>query len=472
MDMNAEDMYGEIVDDFLKDENDPVHGEFNRKWNEQVRKQSNKTVSQNKKTPFSSEREDRKMLVDDIRSTKESPNNFHKNSILNDFIGTHIPEGKRSEVADILSKAMGSEDFYDREFNFPGGQKPVTGRQVLETVESFGMSKDIGSVAGFNPSSRAMLFNPLLLETLSPAEIATTLSHEYFHAGALASGSLNPEKLQDAVSAGANMTPEQARYIGQQEGIADTFSKGVLSDAGIRPGISAYDTTIDTARAFSEATNMPLPENLEDYFRGQGVDPNLRMGLSSYLGVNANDRTQIGAIKDAAETPQFKAMQEGYNENIKFYNSKSANIVGETRKKTDDLLKIGEPVDIKTRTSPKFRGDGNVFMVDPDGTTRKVNLGAREAAQEAADLFEAEIKGGARGGSRFADDATKTGSRLFSGNSIANQVVKGASNSSNLRAAGLAALLGAAGVGLSAKARKNNKRADVSAKMNDNQRYR
>jgi hypothetical protein len=133
------------------------------------------------------------------------------------------PEADKAGV--ILKDIFDKTDFTNKQFNIPGSTRSVTGSDVLGKLSGIEMTDKIGSVAAYHPDSGRMLVNQNLLGALQPEEIATTFTHELFHTAAHASGSLDPERLNRITRAGSAMTLEDARYIGEQEGIADSFSR-------------------------------------------------------------------------------------------------------------------------------------------------------------------------------------------------------------------------------------------------------
>lgn len=67
---NREMMNQTIIDDLLKDEDDPVHGEFNKRWNEEVRKQH--SAPKNRRNPLEAKtaKEQEKELFEEIVADK------------------------------------------------------------------------------------------------------------------------------------------------------------------------------------------------------------------------------------------------------------------------------------------------------------------------------------------------------------------------------------------------------------------
>lgn len=207
-----------ILEELLKDEDDPVHGEFNKRWNEQLRKDYG--APRNIASPFGpGSIAEEKQVYEELIAEKRANNFF---DMLDEAVGgePNMPAAKG-----ILNEVFEKSNFYNTEFNLPGATRAVTGSQMLENIERIVLDTNIGTVAGYSPDQRVMVMNPRLLSQMDANEVATTMAHEVIHSGAHVSGSLDAEKLNTAVGAGARMTPEQAAYIGQQEGIADAYSR-------------------------------------------------------------------------------------------------------------------------------------------------------------------------------------------------------------------------------------------------------
>lgn len=132
---------------------------------------------------------------------------------------------KMKQTGEILNDVFNKTNFINKEFNIPGGTKTITGSNILQQLSGIEPNSTIGSVAAYHPQSGKMFFNPQLVSQITPEEITTTVVHEMFHAGAQASGSLDSERLNKAVESAGSMSIEDAKYIGQQEGIADSFSR-------------------------------------------------------------------------------------------------------------------------------------------------------------------------------------------------------------------------------------------------------
>lgn len=143
--------------------------------------------------------------------------------LIKDFT-TKASSSQADEAGTILKDIFDKTDFANKQFDIPGSTRLVTGSDVLGKLSGIEMTDQIGSVAAYNPESGRMLVNRNLLGSLQPNEIATTFTHELFHTAADASGSLDAERLTRATSGGL-MSVEDAKYLGEQEGIADSFSK-------------------------------------------------------------------------------------------------------------------------------------------------------------------------------------------------------------------------------------------------------
>lgn len=155
--------------------------------------------------------------------------------LIKDFT-TKASSPKADEAGIILKNIFDKTGFVNKQFNIPGSTRSVTGSDVLGKLSGIEMNDQIGSVAAYHPESGRMLVNQNLLEMLEPNEIATTFTHELFHTAADASGVLDSEILNRATSAGSAMTLEDAKYIGQQEGIADSFSRRTNARSWCYPG--------------------------------------------------------------------------------------------------------------------------------------------------------------------------------------------------------------------------------------------
>jgi hypothetical protein len=143
---------------------------------------------------------------------------------VDDFLSVSQSSGT-ARSGEILNDVFNKTNFINKEFNIPGGTKTITGSNILQQISGIESNRTIGSVAAYHPQSGKMFINPQLMGVLSPEEITTTVVHEMFHAGAQASGSLDPERLNKAVESVGSMSIGDAKYIGQQEGIADSFSR-------------------------------------------------------------------------------------------------------------------------------------------------------------------------------------------------------------------------------------------------------
>lgn len=170
----------------------------------------------------------RKRVAD--AETAAKPKYSNTTEMVDDFIKTSR-EGfvftPAERAGGILKDVFDKTDFANKEFNIPGSTKTVTGSDVLAKLSGIEINNSMGSVAAYNPESGKMLINTALMGSLQPEEIATTFTHEMFHTAAHASGSLDPERLTRATTAGGAMSVEDAKYIGQQEGIADSFSRRI-----------------------------------------------------------------------------------------------------------------------------------------------------------------------------------------------------------------------------------------------------
>ena len=155
--------------------------------------------------------------------------------LIKDFT-TKASSPQADEAGAILKDVFDRTDFANKEFDIPGSTRSVTGSDVLGKLSGIEMTDQIGSVAAYHPESGRMLINSNLLGSLQPEEIATTFTHELFHTAADASGSLDPERLNRSTTTGSAMTLEDARYIGQQEGIADSFSRRTNTRSWLYPG--------------------------------------------------------------------------------------------------------------------------------------------------------------------------------------------------------------------------------------------
>jgi len=143
---------------------------------------------------------------------------------VDDFVSVSQSSGS-PRAGEILKDVFNKTNFIDKEFNIPGGTRTITGSNILQQLSGIESNMTINSVASYHPQSGKMFINPQFMASLNPEEVATTVVHEMFHAGAQASGSLDPEKLNKIVGSAGSMSVEDAKYIGQQEGIADSFSR-------------------------------------------------------------------------------------------------------------------------------------------------------------------------------------------------------------------------------------------------------
>jgi len=235
--VSREEKMDVVAESLLRDENhpDPAKAEFNRRWNEQVLKDS---TSSNKAAPFGgmSDRAIQDEMYSDAKNTPltakvteevsgKSPVYQTADDLVKDFT-TKASSAQANKAGDILKDIFDKTDFANKQFDIPGSTRLVTGSDVLGKLSGIEMTDQIGGVAAYNPGSGRMQINPNLLGVLQPEEIATTFTHELFHTAADASGSLDAERLTRATSPGV-MSLEDAKYLGQQEGIADSFSKRI-----------------------------------------------------------------------------------------------------------------------------------------------------------------------------------------------------------------------------------------------------
>lgn len=162
--------------------------------------------------------------------------------------------------------------------------------------------------------------------------------------------------------------------------------------------------------------------------------------------------------------PQYPSLsQEEFD--YRFTGEKIAPKASEVDAKIDQrprLRPIGEPTDIGTsvgspgapkvnqpytpKKAPGLSEPKRKFLVDEKGNTILVD----ETTEQVKAQIKHDLKKIPRGStSGQAAQAASTKQSLRSGASIADQVVKGAKNSNNLRVAGIAALLGVGGLGYS-----------------------
>ena len=221
-----------VAESLLRDENhpDPAKAEFNRRWNEQVLKDS---TSSNKANPFGG-MSDRAIQDEMYLDAKNASTYKTTDDLIKDFT-TKASSSQADEAGSILKDIFDKTDFANKQFDIPGSTRLVTGSDVLGRLSGIEMTDEIGSVAAYRPESGRMQINSKLLGLLQPNEIATTFTHELFHAAADASGSLDAEILTRATSARSAMTLEDAKYIGEQEGIADSFSKRTNARSWLYP---------------------------------------------------------------------------------------------------------------------------------------------------------------------------------------------------------------------------------------------
>jgi hypothetical protein len=146
--------------------------------------------------------------------------------LIKDFT-TKASSSQADEAGTILKDIFDKTDFANKQFDIPGSTRLVTGSDVLGKLSGIEMTDQIGSVAAYNPERGMMQVNPNLLGYLQPEEIATTFTHELFHTAADASGAMDAERITRATSARSAMTLEDAKYLGEQEGIADSFSRRI-----------------------------------------------------------------------------------------------------------------------------------------------------------------------------------------------------------------------------------------------------
>jgi hypothetical protein len=146
--------------------------------------------------------------------------------LVKDFT-TKASSSQADEAGTILKDIFDKTDFANKQFDIPGSTRLVTGSDVLGKLSGIEMTDEIGSVAAYNPERGMMQLNTNLLGSLLPEEIATTFTHELFHTAADASGAMDAERITRATSARSAMTLEDAKYLGEQEGIADSFSRRI-----------------------------------------------------------------------------------------------------------------------------------------------------------------------------------------------------------------------------------------------------
>lgn len=179
-----------------------------------------------------------KRLAEFMKNTAGSPvapGYQTTDDLIKDFT-TKASSPQADEAGAILKDVFDRTDFTNKEFDIPGSTRSVTGSDVLGKLSGIEITDQIGGVAAYHPESGRMLVNRNLLGSLQPEEIATTFTHELFHTAADVSGSLDPERLNKLTAAGSAMTPEDAKYIGQQEGIADSFSRRTNARSWLYPG--------------------------------------------------------------------------------------------------------------------------------------------------------------------------------------------------------------------------------------------
>ena len=168
-------------------------------------------------------------------TTSAEPAYQTTDDLIKDFT-TKASSSQANEAGTILKDIFDKTDFANKQFDIPGSTRLVTGSDVLGKLSGIEMTDQIGAVAAYYPESGKMQVNQNVLKHLQPEQIATTFTHELFHTAADASGSLDSEKLTRATSARSAMTLEDAKYLGQQEGIADSFSKRTDARSWLYPG--------------------------------------------------------------------------------------------------------------------------------------------------------------------------------------------------------------------------------------------
>ena len=103
-----------------------------------------------------------------------------------------------------------------------------------------------------------------------------------------------------------------------------------MQEAGHKPGISAYDTLIDSSEALVKSLGQDVSrETLVDTLKAQGFDPGKRLGFAPYAGIPMEQNLE--SIQRISSSPLVAAMEEGYD--------------------STKGLQIGSPTSISTRSN-------------------------------------------------------------------------------------------------------------------------
>ena len=69
--------------------------------------------------------------------------------------------------------------------------------------------------------------------------------------------------------------------LGNRKELLTVFLDGLLKEAGITPGMSQYDTSLEQGEALLKAHGQNIPrETLETAIKSQGLDPQARLGFN------------------------------------------------------------------------------------------------------------------------------------------------------------------------------------------------
>lgn len=208
------------------------------------------------------------------------------------------------EIGKNFKKIIEDSNFLERQFDFPGAKKTITGQEILQQVKGVGISEKIPSLAAYEPLSGKIYFNPSLPKQLMlpyeqaglPTEhIAKYLSdqtsfttlHELGHVGANIVGIDDIEK-RGAQQLGKQMPESMVKHIGEQEKIADSFAESVFKSVGKDSSKHSYLKAIDAVTGGQEAVlgrELTVEEILqvEGELEKNNINPKSRIQLASYL---------------------------------------------------------------------------------------------------------------------------------------------------------------------------------------------
>ena len=210
-----------------------------------------------------------------------------------------------------------------------------------------------------------------------------------------------------------------------------------MQEAGIKPGMSAYDKVIDSAEAMVKHAGVEVPrEVLEENIKSVGMNPNVRHGFGAYIGMNPLD-TNPETAKNIHSSPLVSAMQEGYESIIE--PTKPGLRVGSSVSSTTVFNPRTSPASDIAKTTASKSGASAAAVVVSSAPTKT----ASEVASEVV--------------SATAGRTTKT--MLESAGDIARSVTKGHGGSTGLLVAGAAAIIGVAGT---SRVRSNRKQKRLS----------